>query len=634
MQAQIATVLVWLLGLTPLVGLSEPAVAEKRVALVIGNSAYKNAPELANPKNDAADMSGALKALGVTVIEGIDLDKTATEHKISDFVAALAGADVGIFFYAGHGLQVNGVNYLVPIDAELLTSAALEFELIRLDVVQRFMEGAAKTNVLFLDACRNNPLSRNLARAMGTRSTGIGAGLAPVQSGVGTLISFSTQPGNVALDGEGRNSPFAGPLAREIAAPGEDVLSALITIRNAVVKETNGQQVPWETDDLLAHFYFNPTQPTEPPASTSTSVSQAGANEAARAWELVQHSEDMAALQAFRKQFGAANPFYDQLAASQLDKLKQAKEQATAEKKQHVAMLTEQGGKPASPPSETCIEVGRQKKCLNQGAVFRDCPECPEMVVAPAGAFKMGSPLEAKHPNEEPQHEVMIGHAFAVGRFAITKGEFTAFVRATNYSTGNKCWTYESGKWEEREGRSFQAPGFAQDDRHPVVCVNWNDARAFVRWLSDRTGKSYRLLTESEREFVTRAGSATPYWWGWKISTAQANFNGTVAGDDNPPGEWRMDTVPVDTFAPNRFGLYNVHGNAWDWVEDCWHENYQGAPTDGSAWTTGDCGKRGLRGGSWYDFYPWLPRSANRGWHPLDVRSSGIGFRVARSLSQ
>ena len=154
------------------------AHAGKRVALVIGNSAYQHAGELANTRNDAADMAGALRAHGFQVIDGFDLDKPAFERKVRDFAAALVGAEVGVFFYAGHGMQVSGQNYLVPIDAQLKAPSALDFEMVRLDLVQRTMEREAPTNILFLDACRDNPLAPNLARAMGTRSTDIGRGLA------------------------------------------------------------------------------------------------------------------------------------------------------------------------------------------------------------------------------------------------------------------------------------------------------------------------------------------------------------------------------------------------------------------------------------------------------------------------
>ncbi len=240
--------------------------AQSRVALVIGNSAYRHAPELKNPANDAADMSAALKSLGFNVMTGVDLDKQGMDRTIRDFAAALRGADVGVLFYAGHGLQVSGANYLVPVDAQLTNAAALDFEMVRLDLVQRAMERETATNVLFLDACRDNPLTRNLARAMGTRSAEIGRGLAPAESGVGTLVSFSTQPGNVALDGTGRNSPYAGALLKLLAMPSEDLSAVLIGVRNEVMAQTGNRQVPWEHSALRARLYLAPGQPPPQPA--------------------------------------------------------------------------------------------------------------------------------------------------------------------------------------------------------------------------------------------------------------------------------------------------------------------------------------------------------------------------------
>ena len=233
------------------------AHAEKRVALIIGNSAYQSTPALTNPRNDATDMVAALKKRGFQVIDGFDLDKAAFDRKVRDFADALSGAKVGLFFYAGHGLQVAGQNYLVPVDAKLSTAAALDWEMVRLDLVQRSMERETKTNVVFLDACRDNPLARNWARAMGTRSAEIGQGLAPVESGVGTLISFSTQPGNVALDGSGRNSPFTGALAKYVSTSNESLSDILIRVRNDVIKETQHKQVPWEHSALTGRFYFS-----------------------------------------------------------------------------------------------------------------------------------------------------------------------------------------------------------------------------------------------------------------------------------------------------------------------------------------------------------------------------------------
>lgn len=237
---------------------SQSLAQGKRVALVIGNSEYRHTARLDNPKNDAADIAAILKNIGFAVIEGRDLDKPAMDRIVRDFAEALSNARVGLFFYAGHGLQVSGQNYLVPVDAKLSTASALDFEMIRLDLVHRSMERETSTNILIIDACRDNPLARNLARALGTRSTQIARGLAPVESGEGSLISFSTQPGNVALDGTGRNSPFAAALLRHLGTPGEDLPSILINVRNDVMQATGRKQVPWEHSALTAKFFFVP----------------------------------------------------------------------------------------------------------------------------------------------------------------------------------------------------------------------------------------------------------------------------------------------------------------------------------------------------------------------------------------
>jgi len=244
--------------MTLLIGASPLFAQGKRVALVIGNSEYVNTPRLANPKNDATDIAAELQKLGFRVIEGRDLDKVAMDRKIRDFAQALVGAEVGLFFYAGHGLQVGGQNYLVPTDAELKTASALDFEMVRLDLVHRTMERETPTNILIIDACRDNPLARNLARALGTRSIQIGRGFAAVESGEGTLIGFSTQPGNVALDGKGRNSPYASALLKHLSTPGDDLPTILINVRNDVMEATARRQVPWEHSALTAKFYFIP----------------------------------------------------------------------------------------------------------------------------------------------------------------------------------------------------------------------------------------------------------------------------------------------------------------------------------------------------------------------------------------
>jgi uncharacterized caspase-like protein len=301
---------------TPLDAERQIAALHPRVAFVVGNSAYLHTSTLGNPKHDAGDIGAALRRLGFHVIEGFDLDKAAFDRQVREFAAALQGADVGVFFYAGHGLQVSGRNYLVPVDAQLSTGAALELEMVPLDLVQRAMERAAKTSILFFDACRDNPLTRRLARAMGTRSAEIGSGLAPVRGGVGTLISFSTQPGMVALDGRGRNSPFSGALSRHLGASGDDLNAVLIAVRNDVMRETDGVQVPWENSALTGRFYFNPnTQVTTGSIGTHLRLS-----EAAEAWNAAKDTTSIAVLEAFLARY--PNTFFAELARARIEELR------------------------------------------------------------------------------------------------------------------------------------------------------------------------------------------------------------------------------------------------------------------------------------------------------------------------
>lgn len=307
----------------------------RRVALVIGNSAYKETAPLINTRNDAADVSAALKRLQFDVLDGVDLDKRAMERLIRQFDQKLAGADVALFFYAGHGIQVSGQNHLVPIDARLSAEGDLDFESLPLNLILRRMEREAKTSLILLDACRDNPLARNLSRTMGTRSANVGQGLAEVKTGVGTLISFSTQPGNVALDGDGRNSPYTGALLKQIESPGLDVLSMLAAVRGEVVRTTAGRQVPWEHTSLLGPLVLaaapaaaasvpaaamqlsQPSVPAAPPSPASRS------SEAAEAWPLVKDSSSSAALEAFVRRFG--DTFYGDLAKARLAELSKPK---------------------------------------------------------------------------------------------------------------------------------------------------------------------------------------------------------------------------------------------------------------------------------------------------------------------
>jgi formylglycine-generating enzyme required for sulfatase activity len=293
------------------------------------------------------------------------------------------------------------------------------------------------------------------------------------------------------------------------------------------------------------------------------------------------------------------------------------------------------------------------------GQMFRDCENCPQMVVVPAGTFRMGSlhaeqdwSVEHGRPREytdreNPIHEVTIEQPFAAGVHEVTRGQFSTFFQETGHQTNNRCQTFEisDGKYvrEERTGRDWRNPGISQTDDHPVVCLAWDDTVAYTKWLSAKTGARYRLLSEAEWEYVARSGTVTYRFWGDDTSNVEACRYANIADETPLPngeswlrqfactdGHWAQS--PVGSFQANSFGLYDVIGNVWEWVEDCAHETYEGAPTDGSAWTEGgDCSKRILRGGAAHEGGGFT-RSAIRGAYTRAGRISSDGFRVARDL--
>jgi len=251
------------------------AQSGRRVALVIGNGTYEDAGALANPVNDALDIAAKLRNIGFEVFEGHDLGKRELERKIGEFSDALDGAGTALFFYAGHGLQVDGRNFIVPVDARLDMPAKLRLEAVPMDDVIDIMEQQAKTSLVFLDACRNNPFVRSLGAT--TRSAVPAPGLAQFDSARGSFIAFSTAPGAVAMDGAGRNSPFAAALLRHLDVPGQSINDLMIAVRRDVIAETRNFQRPWEQGALIERFEFVPSGETavqsEPVASPPAQVS-------------------------------------------------------------------------------------------------------------------------------------------------------------------------------------------------------------------------------------------------------------------------------------------------------------------------------------------------------------------------
>lgn len=573
--------------------LAAPALSERRVALVIGNSAYRHAPALTNPKNDAESVAAALKRLNFDVSIGIDLDKTGMQTALRAFARKLDGAAVALVFYAGHGLQVNGENYVIPVDAKLEQEADLRWEAISLASLMQDMEQVPRTTIVILDACRDNPLARSLARTMGTRSTAVGRGLAPVQGGTGTMIVFATGPGTVALDGEGgRHSPFTAALLAHMETPGLEIRQVLTRVRVNVARATSNKQVPWVTESLLGDFFFAATPgtaPSTPPTPDQESLF----------WQSIKDSRNLADYKAYLDRWPTGA--FASLARLRIAEIEKAR---------------------ATPP----------------GTVFRDCSGCPELIVVPAGTFVMGSPSseESSKADERPQHSVSLV-SIALGKFEVTRGEWTAFVREAGDLPGGQC--YDAWGVKTSATIDWRNAEYPQTERHPVVCVSWDDANAYLRWLSRKTGKHYRLPSEAEWEYAARAGTESSRPWGDDPEGACRHAN---AGDASYRRKFpqytttRCDdgyvfTAPVGSFRANRFGLHDMLGNVIEWVEDCWNADYVGAPGDGRAWNSGKCDRRVMRSSNWGN-ERWFVRSANRMNAMPSARNNLVGFRVARPL--
>jgi formylglycine-generating enzyme required for sulfatase activity len=616
---------------------------EKRVALVVGNGAYDNTSPLTNPPNDAAGVAAALSRLDFEVLNGNNLGFANFAGRIRDFGRALREAHVALFFYAGHGLQVKGENYVVPVDAALEHEADVQLELIAVQTILAQMEVGNRTSLVILDACRDNPLARNLARAMGAaRSTAIGDGLGGFEGGRGTYIAFATAPNKLALDGAtGGNSPFTAALLRHIEEPGLTIHDVMMRVRQDVIKATEtfrqGPQVPWENHSLTAHFYFKRADASaqQPPVLPNPAIVTGGAEKDWEQFEIAD-TENVAIIEAYIAQYEKSERLWALRARQRLEVIlaliaereragKEAEEKRRRDEEREAQyrakgfVKVEALGDGHATESRW-IEPG-------SGESFRDFGEGPEMVIVPAGEFMMGSTddeivaLTKQYGDyfkrEGPRHRVVISKPFAIGRYAVTFAEWDAFIAA-----GGGDYRPEDQGW----GRS---------DR-PAIDVSWNDIQSYLAWLKRLTNQDYRLPSEAEWEYAARAGSQTPFWWGSSISTIQANYDGNHVYGDGAKGEYRKKTLPAKSFDPNPWGLYQVHGNVWEWCEDGWHDSYAGKPEalkiNGGAWTTEGGGARVLRGGSWVSSPNGL-RSAYRNRNSPDFRYFNFGFRVARTLT-
>ena len=537
------------------------AFAEARIALVIGNSKYETTGwALANPANDARLMKQSLEAVGFQVSLLID----ATEDEMEDAFAAhgarlrAGGQDtVGLIYFAGHGIQSEGYNYLIPVDANARTEQDVWAQAPRLGQALQHVRSAGNgVNFVVLDACRNNPLPSS------SRSAGSG-GLAPVARSRGLLVSYSTEPGFTATDGAGVNSPYTAALAQVIQQDGLIAEQVFKRVADQVNQATGGAQTPFYNSGLIGEdFCFgdcNKPAPSIVNAAIRLPIGGAGR-------ELGEDGEPVA----------------------------------------------------EAPESVAAVEPAPS---ITDSSTFQDCVSCPEMVVLPGGSFTMGSPNDEyrRFDNEGPQREVSISR-FAAGKYEVTFGEYAA-CRA------------DGGCQDHDPTIDFRKDALWMSAQRPVMQVNAKDAEAYVNWLNSKVdGTPYRLLSEAEWEYAARAGTNTPFHTGEEITSEQANYNGQRSYANEPIGGGYL-RMPVDvgSYAPNAFGLYDMHGNIAEWTADCFRNSYAGLPKDGSAVPGSANCSRAVRGGD-FNKVPSYVRSAMRGAEPASRRDERIGFRVAKTL--
>ena len=482
-----------------------------------------------------------------------------------------------------------------------------------------------------VDACRDNPL-----KAKG-RSVGHTRGLSAIEPPKGQMVVYSASKGQQALDrlserDSNPNSVFTREFISRMKKPGvriEDLVREVQDAVEALAGTVKHEQRPALYNEARGNFYFfGPTTVQTAPGKPDSVASDAQIEQ--QAWAAAQSGNTAAGYSAYLDEY----PKGRFAAAARVARASLVATPAVA------PVATPVMSQPISPTAQTAA-----------GQIIKDCADCPELVVIPVGSFLMGA-SDRPDGSEGPVHEVRIGRALAMGRYEVTRGEFARFVNASGYKTlsGQKrsptgCMAWDGKRSTMEASKSWRDPGFTQTDSHPVVCVSWYDAQAYLAWLNEKApGKGFRLPTEAEWEYAARAGQGTArYPWGDDPSYSQicdfANGMDATAKAQFPDVTWtaascsdgHANTAPVGSFKANAFGLYDMHGNAGEWVQDVWHENYQGAPDDGSAWVNGgDQNFRQLRGGT-FRAAPMSLRSAGRRRLQPELGESHTGLRIVRT---
>lgn len=599
-----------------------PALASgDRVALVVGNGNYSEVSPLSNPERDARAVAATLERVGFDVILGVDMGIGEMRDAVRSFSEIAEGAAVALFYYAGHGMQVGGKNYLVPVDATIDREADLDFATIELELVLRQLERSAGSRVILLDACRDNPFETRLSRSMGAArsSASLGRGLAPVETDGGAFIGFATDPGEVAFDGIGRHSPFTQALLNHLETPGLEINALMTRVRAEVFRETDRLQRPWSTSSLLNELYLAPEDEIAPDQADPLLAE-------IEVWRRVQSDGSREIVSAYLERYPEG--IFSEVAREML-----AADPSTQETV--VAALPSTPDTPDPPDPVEKAEPAVPSRAAEPVSPSRECPECPRMVAIPGGTFLMGSAADGAPEAERPATAVNIV-PFHMSETEITVAQFEHFLSESGHWYGVGCfvWTPD-GRMRKDAQATFRLPGHETGPGSPAACVTWNDAQAYADWLSAKSGYPHRLPSEAEMEYVIRAGTTGSFPWEGGAAAACGLVN---AADASSRFRWRnrecTDGVPdlalAGSFPANAFGLRDVVGSLWEWTADCWNGSHRGARSDGQARTDGLCSSRVVRGASWDD-PPQNLRSSYRVGIPAERRQANVGFRVVRA---
>lgn len=602
-----------------------------RVALIIGNSAYPQAP-LANPANDASDLAYALEKKGFDVLVRENVGERGLKEAVAAFANHLKKGGVGLFFFAGHGTQLNDENQLVPVDASLNSSEDMLSKSVSAEYVLDLMSKAGnRINIVILDACRNNPFD--------SKSRAVKKGLAAMNVGslAGTFISYATSPGSMASDGSGHNGLYTQHLLRSLEQPGSDIDKVFGRVRTGVATDSKGEQVPWTSSSITGSFFFDsneesreasmPAGESKGIVDTPTAAPPYDPAEERLVWEKIKDSQNLNDYEKYLSRFGGSqNANY---ARFRLERL--------GGKIQDVVPVNIPPPKPVKVPPPEPVAIP-PSVASPLASVILDCPHCPELIVLPPGEFMMGkNPGDSgSEPDEAPQHRVRISQSLAVGKFEVTRRQFSDFIKETGYAPQrNGCNTKRGGRFHNEAKANWQSPGFEQTENDPVVCVSWEDSNAYLDWLSKTTGKHYRLPSEAEWEYIAQGANLVNTKWEAPcklFNMADASSRSVIPGVQQATcNDGYLASAPVGSFPANSFGVFDILGNVWEWVGDCWNKNYVGAPSDGGSWTQGDCGERVFRGGGW-DSPQKILHYAYRDRGDKVDRYDDLGFRVLRTL--